>query len=386
MNILALSDCSKGSYSSYRPELEIFLGLAQAGHNVTIVTDKDKEHIPYLIENGIQIVHCRPKHKISFKAIKLIRNTIKKDQVDIVYAMSSRTIPNAAFSCTGTKVKLVVYRGTTGGLYRHDPSTYLSVLHPRVNGVICVSHAVEKCVRQRMWKHNVDNIVTIHKGHRLDWYTRPKADLSEFDTHKDKFNVVCVANARRHKGLIYMLRAAQKLADLENLHILLVGKKISQEPYTSAIKHSGMQERIHLTGYRTDAPEIIAACDVLVVPSIREGLPRVILESLAYHTPVITSANEGSMEIIEDNVNGYVVPVRDDGSIAQKIRHLHDNPKLLKKLSDKSHDKLKSDFNSTLTVEKHINYFQSLLVTDSPSVATLRPATTARHNDHYDDD
>ena len=361
MNILALSNYSNGSYSSHRPELEIFIGLAKAGHKVTIVTDKNKEHVPYLIENGIQVVHCQPKHKISLKAIRLVRNNIKNDQIDIVYATSSRTIPNAAFACIGTTAKLIVYRGTTGGLYRRDPSTYLSVLHPRVNGVVCVSRAVEKCVRKRMWKHNVDNVVTIHKGHMLDWYNRPKADLSEFNTHMDKFNVVCVANARRHKGLIYMIKAAKKLADLENLHILLVGKKISQEPYISAIRNSGMQERIHLTGYRTDAPEVIAACDVLVVPSIREGLPRVILESLAYKTPVITSANDGSMEIIEDNVNGFVVPVRDGDSIAQKIRYLHDNPKVLKKLSEKSHDKLKSDFNASLTVEKHIDYFQSLL-------------------------
>ena len=372
MNILALSDYLKGSFSSHRPELEIFIGLVKAEHKVTIITDRDKGHVPYLIENGIRVVHCRPKHKISINAVTLIRKIIKSDQIDIVYATNSRTIPNAAFACIGTKAKLIVYRGTTGGLYRRDPSTYLSVLHPRVDGVVCVSHAVEKCVRRRMWRHNVDNVVTIYKGHKLDWYNRPKADLSEFGTHINKFNVVCVANARRHKGLIYLIKAAKKLADLENLHILLVGNKISQEPYITAIKNSGMRERIHLTGYRTDAPEVIAACDVLVVPSIREGLPRVILESLAYQTPVITSANEGSMEIIEDNVNGYVVPVRDDDSIAQKIRHLHNNPKALKALSSRCHDKMKSDFNSTLTVEKHIDYFYSLLVKSHDDRSPLR--------------
>ena len=360
MNLLILPP-SGGSYTSLRPESEIYIGLAKAGHNITIITNKDREYVPRFIEHGIQVINCPPKRKLSLSTIKLIRRTIKENNIDIVYATNSRTIPNAAFASIGTKVKLVVYRGTTGGLYRRDPSTYLSVLHPRVDGVVCVSHAVEKYVRKRMWSRTVDNVVTIYKGHELSWYTQPETDLTVFNTNKDNFNVACVANARSHKGLIYVIKAAKELADLKDLHILLVGEKISKEPYVSHIEKSGMKDRIHVTGYRNDAPEIIAACDVLVLPSIREGLPRVILESLAYKTPVITSANEGSMEIIEDEVNGYVVPIRDASGIAHRIRRLYDNPEILKRFSENSQDKLKNELSSKITIKKHEEYFQSLL-------------------------
>ena len=121
-----------------------------------------------------------------------------------------------------------------------------------------------------------------------------------------------------------------------------------------------MKDRIHLVGYRSDAQQIIAASDVLVSPSIREGLPRVVLESLAYKTPVITSANEGSKEIIEDGVNGYVVPIRDENGIAEKIRFLHKNPDVLKTLSENCQHLLHGKFSSELTVKKHIEYFRSL--------------------------
>jgi len=361
MNLLILPG-SGGSYTSARPESEIFVGLARAGHNVTVVTDKDNQYIPRFSEHGIQIVYSSSNKKISLETIKLIRHTIDKNQIQIVYATNSRNIPNAAFASIGKRIKLVVYRGTTGGLYRRDPSTYLTVLHPRVDGVICVSRAVEKHVKTRIWNRSVKNVVTIYKGHDLGWYTGPETDLNLFNTDKTKFNVACVANARPHKGLIYVIKAAKELADLKDLHILLVGKNISTEPYVSQIENSGMKDRIHLTGYRNDAPEVIAACDVLVLPSIREGLPRVILESLAYKTPVITSANEGSMEIIEDGVNGYVVPLRDASGIADRIRHLHDNPDVLVRFSENSQKKLQCEFSSELTIKKYSEYFQSLLV------------------------
>jgi len=360
MNLLVLPP-SGGSYNSLRPESEIYIGLAKAGVNITIITNKNREYVARFLEHGIQVIDCPPKRKLSLSTIRLIRQTIKQNNIDIVYATNSRTIPNAAFACIGTKAKLIVYRGTTGGLYRRDPSTYMTVLHPRVNGVICVSHAVEEYVRKRVWSHAINNVVTIYKGHDLNWYNQPEADLSQFGTSKENFNVACVANARPHKGLIYVIKAARELADLKDLHILLVGEQISKEPYVSQIEKSGMKDRIHITGYRNDAPEIIAACDVLTLPSIREGLPRVILESLAYGTPVITSANEGSMEIIDDEVNGYVVPLRDPSGFAHRIRRLYDHPEILARLSANTKEKFKDELSSATTINNHLSYFESLL-------------------------
>lgn len=361
MNLLILPHSSGDSYSSTRPETEIYVGLAKAGHHITLITNKDREDMPRFLENGMHVIDSPLERKLSISTIKLIRRAIKDNNIDIVFATNSRNIPNAAFASIGCNVKLVVYRGTTGGLYRRDPSTYLSVLHPRVDGVVCVSRAVEKYVRKRVWSRAIPNVITIYKGHDLDWYTQPDADLTEFNTKKEYFNVACVANARSHKGLIYVIKAAKELADLKMLHILLVGKNISEEPYVSEIENSGMKIRIHTTGYRHDAPEIISACDVLVLPSIREGLPRVILESLAYKTPVITSANEGSMEIIKDGINGYVVPLRDAKAIANKIRYLYYNPDTLITLSDNAQSQLTDRFSSKNTITNYENYFQSLL-------------------------
>jgi glycosyltransferase involved in cell wall biosynthesis len=361
MNILILTP-SKDSFNSVRPELEIYVSLAKAGNNVTIMTEKDGAYAQRFAEHGIQIIDTTHKKKISLKIILLIKKIIKEKNIDIIYATTSRTIPNAVFASIGTNVKLVAYRGTTGGMYRHDPSSYMSILNPRVNGVICVSQAVNNHLSKQVFDKS-KKIVTIYKGHDTAWYNQEPLDLAEFGTNTNNFNIACVANARPHKGLIYLIKAARELADIKDIHILLIGSKISEEPYMSEIKNSGMEDRIHVTGYRNDVPQIIAACDVLVHPSIRkEGLPRVILESLAGKTPVIASAIEGSMEIIEDGFNGYIVPIKDEKAIANKVKELYNSPQILKKLSDNSRDTIENKMAHKTTVKKYIEYFESLLL------------------------
>ena len=360
MNVLALtsSDCS---YNSIRPEFEIYITMAKAGHNVTLITHKNDDYHSRLVNSGVNVIEQPITKKISFSSIRLIRQTIKNRSIDIVYATNSKSTPNAALACIGLAVKLVAYRGTVSGLYWHDPSNYLGILNPRIDGIICVSKYVHEFVSSKTLLKN-KKIIAIYKGHDLSWYDKNPADLTEFGIQENDFTAICVINSRPHKGVDIMLCAADKLADLENFHLLLVGKGTDKEPYKSLLENNTMKKRIHVAGYRTDAPELIAASDVLIQPSTGgEGLPRVILESLAYATPVIASANPGSMEIIDEDINGYIVPIRDPGAIANNIRKLNESSETLKKLSDNSRNKLENEMSHRVTVEKYIEYFESLL-------------------------
>ena len=360
MNLLVLT-ATDGSYNSVRPEAEIYISLLKFGYNITIMTEEGSAYAARFREHGIRVIDAHYKKKISPKTIKKIRETIREHDIDVVFATNSKSISNATIACVGMSVKLVTYRGTTGGLYRHDPSAYLNALSPRVDGVICVSEAVTKRVKKQIFDKS-KKVETIYKGHELSWYNTEAMNLEEFGTKNGNFNVAFVANVRPHKGLSYLLQAAKKLARYEDIHIILIGQNISQEPYVSEIKNSGMQERIHLTGYRNDAPQIIASCTVLVQASTRkEGLSRVILEALAAKTPVIASAIEGNAEIIEDGFNGFIVPIKDADAIAQKIIELHDAPQKLAELSQNCAYTLETKMAHKTTVVKFDSFFRELV-------------------------
>ena len=169
--------------------------------------------------------------------------------------------------------------------------------------------------------------------------------------------MVCIGSPRPYKGMQYMLDAMKELNNIDNIRLILVGDKFDCEPYSSHISATGAEDKIIQTGFRSDVPQIAKACDVLVLPSEREGLPRVVLESLAVGTPVISSANEGAMEIVEDGFNGYIVPIGDGKAIAERIRLLHQQNTLLDELSINAKKTIETTMSHAKTVTLMEEYF-----------------------------
>lgn len=348
MNLLVLGETG-GLENSTRPEISKYIYLAQHGFNITILGNTQGIFANELTKHGITIIETKYGKKIDLELIRKIRKIVQEKEIDLIYATASRTISNAILASFFLDVKVVTYRGTTGGLYWYDPSSYLNALNPRVDGIICVSESVKKSVDAKLFSKKTKT-TTIYKGHDIAWYDVKANDLTEFGTSTDNFNIAFVGNIRAHKGLEYLLQALPSLTHLKKLHILLVGEKIDKEPFVSLIKSSGMNERVHVTGHRSDVPAILHSCDLLIHASTRkEGLPRIIIEALACKTPVIASDNDSSLEIIENGINGYIVPKKDPKAIAEKIEYLYKNDDNLEQLKQHTQESIK---NGKLSHEK----------------------------------
>ena len=357
MNILICSSY-KHAWNSVRPEAEMFIGFVKAGHSVTIMTQGDADYVKRFREEGVEVIDCYPTKKVCFKTIKKIHQVIKQKNIDICYGFNSKTIPNAAFACIGSKAKLVVYRGTTGGLYRHDPSAYLTQLHPRVDGIVCVSKAVERDVVQRVWK-NKNNVVTIYKGHKLEWYQVAPTLRSEFGLTDEHIIAVCAAHVRPSKGISLLLQATHSITN-PDFHLILAGSGF--EPYFDEIKASPMSERIHYIGHRTDIPSLMTMADFQVQPSISgEGLPRTIIEAMANATPSVATTTGGSPELVVDGKTGFIAEAGNVQEFADAMNKLINNKELIQSMSIAAQKRLAQKFNEKNTVKEHLLFFNRLL-------------------------
>lgn len=357
MNILICSSY-KHAWNSVRPEAEMFIEFVKQGHNVTVMTQGDSEYVERFINNGVNVIDCYPSKKICIKTIKKINNTLTENDIDICYAFNSKTIPNAAFACIGSKAKLVAYRGTTGGLYRHDPSAYLTQLHPRVDGIVCVSDAVQKDVVRRVWK-NKQNVLTIYKGHQLDWYQVEPTPRSEFGLSDKDIIAVCATHVRPSKGISVLLQATHFI-DNPNFHLILAGS--GYEPHFNEIKASPIADRIHYIGHRTDIPSLMTMADFQVQPSISgEGLPRTIIEAMANGTTSVVTTTGGSPELVVDGETGYVVEAGNAKAFADAMNKLIADKEKIQLMSKAAQLRLHDEFNAKKTVEKHLAFFTRLL-------------------------
>lgn len=361
MNILVVPDIGR-SYNSVRPEAEIYIGLANLGHKITILTDIESTYIQHYIDANIEVINLKPRYKLSWEAIKKIRCLIKQKNIEIVYATKSRTIPNATFACIGTKAKMVAYRGTSGGLYKSDISNYLSILNPRIDGVICVSHSVEKHVKAKISKTKHKNITTIYKGHDYSWYQDEPIDLSTINSSNDNFNILCIGSNRPHKGTKNVINAMSYLNDLENLRLLLVGNNLDSTSINQLIANNPAKDKIIRIGFRNDIPQILKAVNFTILPSTRkEGLPRIILESLSSGTPVITSNINSALEIITDAENGLVYPANNIKALADCIRRVYIDKSLNEQLTKNASKIISTKFDHQATIYNYQQYFLSLL-------------------------
>ncbi len=137
-----------------------------------------------------------------------------------------------------------------------------------------------------------------------------------------------VAMIRGSKGHRFFLEAAvEVLQVLPEARFLIVGDGVGYEDVKNRVREMGLEAAVIMTGFRTDIPEVMAALDVLVLPSIKsEATSQVIPQALAVGTPVVATAAGGIPEIIRDGETGRLVPPADPHALAQAILALLKDP------------------------------------------------------------
>jgi L-malate glycosyltransferase len=143
-----------------------------------------------------------------------------------------------------------------------------------------------------------------------------------------------VSRLMKIKGHEYFLRAAALVAArIPRIRFVIVGDNKIDQGYREELKQLaitlGLQDQVIFTGFRLDVPELLSALTVSVHPSLGlEGLSNSLLESLATGLPVVATRVGGTPEIVEDGVNGLLVPPADADALAGAICRLLENGEL----------------------------------------------------------
>jgi glycosyltransferase involved in cell wall biosynthesis len=137
-----------------------------------------------------------------------------------------------------------------------------------------------------------------------------------------------VANIRGSKGHRFFLEAAREVLHARpETRFLIVGDGIGFDDVRRRVKELGLEDRVIMTGFRRDVPEVMAALDVLVLPSIKsEAMSQVVPQALAVGTAVVGTTVGGTPELVRDGETGRLVPPADAPALARAILALLADP------------------------------------------------------------
>lgn len=252
--------------------------------------------------------------------------------------------------------------------------TYIDKFLSRyVNAFIYMSTIIEKSYLEYGISANKGNVIYDGFDEKTYNYSNPKkvAEIkSEFGIEEDDFVVCNVGRFARWKGQDYFIKAMAKILEFkQNIKVLLVGPtepELADHAYYLKLRklteELQISKNVIFTGFRNDIFNLMKASDIIVHSSSEpEPFGRVIVEGMLAKKPVIATAAGGVLDIIENKVTGFLVPVKDSESMANAISNIINKPEIGKRIGGQAQIDAKMRFNVRNHAQAVQNIYDSIL-------------------------
>lgn len=185
---------------------------------------------------------------------------------------------------------------------------------------------------------------------------------AELQLTPDDYCVINCARLTRQKDQASLIEAGRILKEQSfPIKLLILGQGPLKAELKQQIQNSGMEQHVHLLGFREDIPALLAIADVFALPSLDEGMPMSLLEAAASSKPIITTLVGDIGKLIQHNKTGLTIPVGDPASLADAIIQLKNNPALAKLLADNAHAVMVKNYSSHAMYQQYILIYRELL-------------------------
>lgn len=347
------------------PFLKLF---KEKGYEVHVATNGN-EKIPYCDVKQTVSFERNPIKLNNLKAIKQLKKIIEKEKFDIIHChtpMGGVVTRIAAIKARKKYGTRVIYTAHGFHFFRGAPILNWIIYYPieklcsRWTDTLITINSEDYDLAKKKFKKCKD-VQLVHgvglNTERLEKELTHEEKINkrkELEIKKDDIVFSYVAELNKNKNQILLINTIKELKkEIPNIKLLLVGKGNLYEEYKKIIIENNLKEDIKLLGRREDINEILSITDIYLASSLREGLPVNIMEAMYKGVPVIAKDNRGHRDLIEDNINGFLV--NDINKILDKIKELINNNSIKKRIIKKEKNDInKYTINSVIKEMKKI--------------------------------
>ncbi len=333
---------------------EISNYLYEKGHDVFVIAHKESELLKRLMKaeipcKGIAISNLSFLNP--FKYFNLI-SFFRKSNIDTIVMNLSRDVKIAGPSAQKSGVKRIIYRRGSAIPIKNTLLNRYYFKHI-VTEILANSFATKNTVTQNNdTLFPKEKITVIYNGIR----TKSITDIDVLQENKD-FTIINLGRLEYQKNQKFLIHLAALLKERKIPFKLIIGGEGSlRRELEKLIVELNVQGHVSLEGFIERPLEFIKRADIFVLPSFWEGFGYVLAEAALCHKPIVAFDVSSNPELILDDTTGYLVEVNDLNTFADKIIGLYQNHELRKRMGEKGHVHIKTNFDKDAQLKKIEDY------------------------------
>ena len=296
-----------------------------------------------LITEKIALIHCH-----GTRATSNLYRSAKKLKIPLIYTIHGWSFHNDQHPVI-KKIRVLSERFLTSGTTTNiavSQSNMLSgkKLIPKLKAVV------------------INNGIDPQKFNPLKNYKNIRVELN---IAPEEILIIFIARFTSHKQPISLIKAfAEALKIKPDLKLLMVGEGDEKKEAIEIVAKTGIEKNIIFLPFRQDVPDLLAAADIFILPSLWEGLPIGLLEAMSMGKTIIATNVDGTSEIIKDGQNGLLIETNGlIKNITDALIRLSENMSLRKQLAHNAHETVKENFNAVTMTKKIENIYLAIMNT-----------------------
>ena len=343
-----------------RQVIELIKGLSKLGQKNILFCKHSSEIAQKAEETGIDVIKLPLRGEWDIVSAFKLRSYIKKNNVDIVHTHTSHAHTIAQMALTGVNTcKLVVSRRVDFHVNNYFSKKYK--YGKRVDKIITVSDAIKRVLIED--GINPELLVTIRSGFVAGEFGNNHKNINlrkKLGFAEDVVVVSTVAALAAHKAHHVLLKAANLvLKKHPDVKFLFAGEGDMRSVIEKDINNLGLKDSVILLGFIKGIGAVYRASDIFAMTSEEEGLCTSILDAMYFGLPIIATSAGGIPELVQDGINGFIVPVNDYMSFAERLNVLIEDIDRREKMGLRSSDILEQHTVEN-TIEKTLSVYHEI--------------------------
>ncbi len=332
--------------------------FSDRNHIVYLLLSENSKEIEYPLDSNINIRDISSsKHSFIAKMpeyIKKIKRVLIKEHIEVVVSFITRTNVCAIIACRQLKIPVIVSERNNPYLV---PADRISKLIRKI-----IYEFSDGYVFQTTYARNYFSKRIIEKS-RIIMNPMSEIDFQKVDFNEKRDVIISACRLAPQKNLPLLIEAFSKIEkEIPNVNIEIYGDGPEKNRIQNMIQHKGLTDRIYLMGQTDDIISIIAKSKYFVLTSNFEGLSNALMEALCVGAACLAtdSPTYGNRELIKNNENGYLVPVKDVDIFSKKLLEIVKNDEVARRFSQKAYA-LYNKVNSDVIADKWEDYIEYII-------------------------